>query len=578
MRRTSGAPAKGPAVPLEPSARRLSEEKTRAEFRLAEISQAYSASVSEAWRGRERTFVLELVRALDEVAFAFTLAPNRARLIERDARRDRIRLGAASALRPFLQVLAGDPGGVPWGPTTCALSSLADQHLENCGRIAGLARVAALERYGLAQSTFVRQDHLVIEVASACEDAASLKAEQWLQGLVRRRSAQGHPVSSGLSQLMRDRIDEYLDVDDWFIKYDSDAELIAYYRRLASLQASGCAEAGALPGEVTLGGRSFQDWNAASVAALGRVLHHLGFATRLLATQPELELRNLLTAFARRSDVFAVLKQAGEDPGKIAEIMSCMTLDAPNAEACERSHEIPLPYYVDYGRDFVLLPVFGGLLNPCAGLVWELKRRYRRDWDRGVASREAAFRQELRSLFPPPRFEVPDSGRLLRRPDGGTLTDIDALVLDLKTGSLGLFQLKWHDVFGRSLAERNSRRLNLLAANEWVARVNDWVKGRSSCDVGAALGLRSAVAGKRPPCLFVLARHAARFAGDHEFDQRATWAGWAQVVWAFERSQDDVDVLWSVRKRLGRKRSSHANPASGVSIHPLPGLTVEIRG
>ena len=556
----------------------MKEKKTRAETKLAEISEAYSVRMSEAWRGHERAVVLELVRGLDEAALGFTLAPNRARLIERDTTRHCILLGAASALRPFLGRLAGDPGGVPWGPTSPQRSRLADQHLANCGRLAGLRRIAALERYGVAQSTFVREDHLVIEVASASEEAASLKAERWLGALARRRFAQGEALPKGMSDRMRNRIDACVGVhDDWFVKYDSDEELVEYYRKLGALEASGCPEASALPGDVSLGGRSFRAWNEASVSAIGRVLHHLAFATRLIATRRGLELRNLLTVFARRNDVVEVWKEAGEDPYKIAEIMGCMTLDDAGAAACERNHEIPLPYYVDYGRDFVLLPVFGGLLNPCAGLVWELKRRYRREWDRGVASRESVFREELRRLFHPPRFEVPDNGRLLRRPDGGALTDIDALVLDLQSGSIGLFQLKWHDVFGRSLTERNSRRLNLLAANEWVGRVSGWVKGRSSVEIAAALGLRSTGPGRRPPCLFVVARHAGRFAGEHDFDQRATWAGWAEVVWAHDRSRNDEDVVWSIRKKLRRKRFGGKGLAGEVSIHSLPGLTVEIR-
>src|SRR5690606_1644250 len=110
-----------------------------------------------------------------------------------------------------------------------------------------------------------------------------------------------------------------------------------------------------------------------------------------------------------------------------------------------------------------------------------------------------------------------------------------ALILDRETGDLALVQLKWHDVFGFSLSERESRRRNIARANEWVERVSTWISNQSSQEVISALGIK-ANASQRPPILYVLARYSARFSGNHVHDERASWMGWPEVLTASRQS------------------------------------------
>lgn len=545
----------------------------RAEQAIADIRAAYAARAAAAWRGWEREFVIELVRGLDEAAFAFTMAPNHAQLMSRDVNRYYILAGAASGLRPFLQALHDDGDGVPWGPTSREKMAAADQYLMNSGRLAILQRVAALERYGLAEVNFTRDDHLVIGVAPDPEEEAETeigaklanRARRALSGRLRELAAQKPQVAA--------QLDAYAwVVDGWTIGYDNDEALVAYHREMARIRASGTAEAEALPAAASIGGRAFAQWNEASVVACGGLLQHIAFATRLMATKPGLELRNLLTLFARRDDIAAVWQERGESAAWAGRIVSGLTLDARSAIQCERDHEMPLPYYIDFGRHFLLMPVFGGLMNPCAGLVWHLRAHHRTDWDRSVGGREAIFRADLQRLFAPPRYIVPSTGFKLRRGDGSELTDVDTVVLDRTTGDLVLIQLKWPDIYGRSLAERNSRRINLLKANDWVDAVAGWLGQRTAADVAAHMGLGPA--GAKPPVLLVLARHAARFAGESGYDPRARWMSWPRLAEAF-RSRRSTGIVAAMNQE--RTRSSMSRVLTIEGLHRLPGLTVEIR-
>ena len=548
----------------------------KAERRIAELRAAYLARTAGAWRGHERVFLIELVRALDEAAFAFTMAPNRDQLVRDDDARHAILWGAASALRPFLEAVQNDSSGVPWAPTSPELSSLADRHLLDCGLLTNLQRLAALERYGLANASFLGDDHLILEVTSDGGERAEKKSGAWLVEWERQRLAAAEARLAAMKSQVAKRIDGYADVHDgWFIRYDPDRDMIEYHRDYATVLSAGIAEASALPSAALLGGRSFADWNSASLTALGRLLHHVACVTRLKATNPDLKLRNLLTVFARKEDIIAVWREAGEVPAWARRVVAALTLDADGAIVAECEFETPLPYYIDFGRHFVLLPMFGGLLNPHAGLLWHLRRKYRSDWDRAVDGREEVFRRDLQELFPAPRYVIPDHGMRLKRADGSHLTDVDATVLNGRTASLTLVQLKWPDVYGRSLAQRNSRRVNLLKANEWVSRVHEWIAGRSSGEIARALNLGDA--GECPPEILIVTRHIARFVGEAEFDQRAHWISWPRLVQLRTRLPGcDVSELLAEDEEHEIEEVSESSGDS-TTRYQLPGLTVEVR-
>lgn len=547
-------------------------DSTKAAQIIHELRRRLRESTLRAWRGRERELLLELVRTLDFAAFAFILAPNRQALIKEDSARHYMLLGAATAMQPLLTLLHDDPGGVPWGPANQALVELADGYLIHCGELAHLRRILELERFGLAKASFARPDHLIVRVTPDIQESADRSCQADLETYL---GIPGDPSNLHEADIIS-RIDSYTDVHDgWFIRYDPDNETFAHYRKIAATKAGQFSEAQALSPRTILGGRSFRYWTDLSTSAQGRVLHHIACATRLRATRDNLDLRNLLTVFARKDDILAVLGESGVRPQDASTVMSLMTLDSDAAEWCERHHEIPLPYYIEFGRDFVLLPCFGALLNPYAGLLWKLKSVYRSDWDRGVEERETIFRADLCTAFPAPRFLVTQTGFTLRRPNGECITDIDAVIVDRETGSLALVQLKWHDIFGRSLRERSSRMRNLLAANTWVQRVIDWISGRSAAEIGTALKLAN-LASDKQPLLFVLTRHTAHFTGATTYDTRAAWLGWAQLLRAAQRITD-TDLLQTIFQEFQSRDEilENSEQRSSMEFH-LPDLFVEV--
>lgn len=229
-------------------------------------------------------------------------------------------------------------------------------------------------------------------------------------------------------------------------------------------------------------------------------------------------------------------------------------------------------YYIDAGEHFVLLPMFGGLMNPHAGLLDHLRRTYRSDWDKIVDGREDAFREDLRRLLPEPRYKVLEKGLKLRRKDKTTLTDADAVVLDRQTGVIVFVQMKWYDVHGFNLAERESRRENLLTkGNEWVNKVHGWIDGRSCAEISRIYGWGEAA--DCPPQLLVMARHSSQFAGETRYDTRASWTSWHALT---EQMSDPACDGFVAAVTASRKRNLIRDDPSGPTVIEVPGMTVEV--
>lgn len=431
-----------------------------------------------------------------------------------------------------------------------------------------------MERHGLATTSFASTHHVIIRVPNSAPEFS-------LQHSIRATSS--HALSESKDSALRDpewkrlrkRMKSYVDAPGgWFICYDNDQEIVSTYLTRARRYGSGYLEAEALPEDIKIGDRTFGEWTHACDQALGRILCHIDFVGLLQEKRPKVDASNVLTLFARRHDIDEVWQEAGLSAARVSPTMQALTLDSENLNDWEKAHEVPCALYVDLGEDHVLLPCFGTLTNPYFALFRHLRSTYKHDWDRGVDRREAIFRSDLAKAFPEPDFLVPSHGFQLRRADGSKLTDVDAVVLDRRHGTLVLVQLKWHDAFGFSLPERESRRRNITKANEWTERVISWVDGRTSSQLAKALGL-DAKASDSPPLLYVVARYAARFTGESGQDPRAYWLGWPEIMHVLNHNPG-VDILSQIPRLVLEQQARFTLKEEQLFEFRLPELSVDL--
>jgi hypothetical protein len=474
------------------------------------------------WKGYEQLAVLEIARALDVDAFYRRDSAVQGR---EDRARARILNGVSYALKPFIAVASSKTGGVPWVRSSRREHAVVLSYLNQCSKIARIQRLLTLERYGLARPRVLNDKHIQIETSYGAQEVIFQFFAEVYRGHM-GESAFLRPRPGWLQK----RMHRYVEYDAQFgIRYDNDLRIVNHYKDAASVFGLAFFEGEALPPSATIGGRSFADWRQVCDEALGRVVCHTDFASILATKSPAADFRSAITNFGFRRDVAAVWVELGLNSSRVESTFQALTLDPYGLDAWDRDFEPPAPFYIPYSRDALLMPSFGGLANPYYAMFRHLRTEFRSDWDRAVEGREAIFRADIAKEFPTSRYLVPPAGVWLKRSDGSRITDIDAVVLDRETGSLGLFQLKWQDPFGVSLIERASRAKNLYAASIWVERVNEWIDGRSSACICDALGLPN-VGGSQPPTIFVMSRYIARFSGCSELDARATWLGWPELV------------------------------------------------
>lgn len=258
--------------------------------------------------------------------------------------------------------------------------------------------------------------------------------------------------------------------------------------------------------------------------------------------QPELALADRLATDLR------------EDPIELLDILAAFTLDRTNAAYHATVPGVAPAPLVRVGPDSLVLSLHGLLAEPLLFLTRELKRRNSEAYHNAAIQREAFFREEIYALFADKRFVTAPRRIALRGDKGDLRTDIDALVFDRKTGTLGLFELKSQDPFVRSVAELTRQRDNVLYANRQVAGVLAWIKQHGADELVARVDARIAKTFKaHRVCPFVLGRYLVHFNDGAEPDKRAAWGTWPQVLRLLEQQPiraTDANPIASIFSRL----------------------------
>jgi hypothetical protein len=234
---------------------------------------------------------------------------------------------------------------------------------------------------------------------------------------------------------------------------------------------------------------------------------------------------------SERSLVAAIAAALAADPAVVGRAVAAFTLDGESAAYHAAVPGVAAAPLVRVAPDRLVWSVHGLTTEPLLFLTRELRRRAAPEYHNTAHLREAVFRQDLYALFGDKRF-VTGAGRVeLRRDDGDARTDVDAVVFDRRTCTLGVFELKSQDPFARSTAELARQRDAVLYANRQVSGVLAWLQ-RHGAD--ALLGRVHPQTAKtfrvQKVYPFVLGRYLAHFGDGPEPDRRAAWGTWPQVL------------------------------------------------
>jgi hypothetical protein len=332
-----------------------------------------------------------------------------------------------------------------------------------------------------------------------------------------------------------------------------------YYRQLGQASVARFANQHGYPRETTIGGATFGQYSDVLAALIGWQQRQHAQRTPSSADVP---------APRAERDICAELADTLDaDPAAMRRALQPFILDGDNAAYHSSLPGLAAPPLIRLDGERLVCSALGLLSEPLIFLTRELRRRHAQDYHNSAHLREGVFRQDLYRLFDDKRF-VLSGGTVELRRDGVARTDLDALIFDRKTATLGVFELKAQDPFARSVEERQRQRDNFYRANRQVSAILEWVQRRGADDVLRRFDERVAKRyNVQKAYVFVLGRYLAHFTGGAEPDRRAAWGSWPQVLRLVEQGawrSDQRDPLGALFARLRDAPATDA-PANAAS-------------
>jgi hypothetical protein len=268
-------------------------------------------------------------------------------------------------------------------------------------------------------------------------------------------------------------------------------------------------------------------------------------------------------------------------PVAATHAIAALTLDGDNAAYHAAVPGVAAAPVIRLDDDRLVLSTYGLTTEPLLFLTRELRRRAAEEYHNTAHLREDVFRQELYALFPEKRFVTSSSRIELRRESGNVRTDIDAVVFDRKTGTLGFFELKSQDPFARSAAELTRQRDNLLYANRQVSGVLSWLQRSGGDALLNRVDNRTAKSFRVQKVFpFVLGRYLVHFSDGPEPDRRAAWGTWPQVLRLLDGQPfkpNDANPLAMLFNRLSKDTPLARTPIeAGARQIDLGGTTLTV--
>lgn len=500
-----------------------------------------------SFKADKRIALFELIRAID-FHFIYSLSlRDETKFNEWNESEENhfIEYGINTALSLFIGEHCYQPG-VLLGPSTIEIQNWMSSVIQRCGRLGMCKMILDLNYFNhgeleilpdhVIRYTLVPKKYTALEVMEAEEFSIfrklvdELDKKEWSELLAKRTK-------------MIDRMTKY--VEPWrehYIRYDTSPEIDEYYEELGLLWARAhCLGADSLPGEAVFGGKPFNLYRATLMILVGWAWKHFDFCQALKKKHPELEWRNIVTIFQHFNVLCEYMAMALDSTIEEAtQALSSVVLCPENTHVHLSAPRGYLPPLVKLSEESIVKSIAGIISqNAYFFMLAELQRKYPSDYDRAVNLREDVFRRELCWCFP--SNHIYKAARSVHLKIGNKkITDIDAAFFDERNGNLGIFQLKWQDIFGDSMRKRETKMLNMLqGANAWIDTVVNWLEGKEPDTILHELGLDQITKTRISRIyFFVLGRNYSHFSGDTAPDPRAAWGMWPQVLRIIKEATD----------------------------------------
>lgn len=444
----------------------------------------------------------------------------------------------SSGWHKALQVCFGNASESPYvspGVIDSTLDAWADQVLLECDRLTEGEQVLAHCETGFMSMQQGGQKDFSVWIASKnmpTEWRERLDLEWWTNALAKTYERE-------MAELAVENVSIQQQLDAFASQWQADVtvyrttqEIDDYYIRLGMLRVKSMACHFLYPAQTLIGGCTVELYGNVLAVLIGLALKHLDVCRAFVVQHHSYTLRALLaTPHAAGALIEALSETLGVDGAAIRRVVDAYSLSHENVSYHCSVAGTPAPPLLRLNAQHLVWSLTGLLSEPFLFLTRELKRRHSYEYHTAAHLHEAVFRQDLYQLFSDKRF-VRSADRVeLRGVQGGLTTDVDALIFDRKTGVLALFELKSQDPFAYSPQERRRQRDYFYNAGKQVLACVQWLNRNGANALLTRLDPKLVKRLKvQKTYIFVLGRYLAHFFDGPEFDRRAAWGTWPQVL------------------------------------------------
>jgi hypothetical protein len=440
----------------------------------------------------------------------------------------------------------------------CTLDAWADQVLLECERLTAGEQVLAY-----CETGFMRMQQGGQKDFSVWIDSKKMPTE-WREreDIAWWTNALAKTYEREMQELAGEKVSIQQQLDAFASQWQADVsvyrttqEIDDYYIRLGMLRVKGMACHLLYPAQTVIGGCTVELYRNVLAVLIGWALKHLDLCRAFVAQRPSCTLRALLaTPQAAATLIEALSETLGVDSATIRRVVDAYSLSPENVSSHCSVAGTPAPPLLRLDEQHLVWSLTGLLSEPFLFLTRELKRRHSYEYNTVAHLHEKLFRQDLYQLFLDKRFVKSVDSIELRGVQGDLTTDVDALIFDRKTGALALFELKSQDPFAYSRQERIRQRDYFYNAGKQVLACVQWLKRNGASTLLTHLDIKRVKHLKvQKTYIFVLGRYLAHFFEGPEFDQRAAWGTWPQVLWLVNEvsfGAEDAHPIQSLYNKL----------------------------
>lgn len=326
-----------------------------------------------------------------------------------------------------------------------------------------------------------------------------------------------------------------------YIGYDADPILDMHFFGLASHEVSLQEGYDTYNYAVKFGGISVQHYMLALVYIVSLSIRHERFAEALVKKNPEVKLENVLTISADVGPFIESIRDAVNlfgsdcegfdeiDLTQAKQIFNVLTYGRDSLDLIDAPGS-PFPLSVRCSETGLIRALFGAHSEPVRYLLESLRFHYPKDYDRNQAGREGSLQRVTRRVLNEAFQDLDYLENVKMRLNGRVLSDIDLVVLDRKTGTVLLFQLKHQELYGSDLHSKSVRNKRLRKqVRDWMSAVDSWVSTLGLEGVKKALQLKKGWSQDFQIFRIVISRHFAYSLKGIVSGEKSAYANWLQL-------------------------------------------------